>query len=148
MGLRLRAGGDKAQEVSQKEPNYGEPPDTDAIAELLAERYPLKKEERLAVDATARETMPGLTLTLTSGRNVYTIEVEYRRGAGDREVWMVVTDALDALFGTFMENGRAHRDLPIGSDVEYEGAFFRVEATREVPDLSDKADQLLNPRKS
>jgi hypothetical protein len=135
--------------VSEQDRDYGPAPDTEAIAELLSERYPIKKDERITAEtSTSKDSQPLVTVTLTSGRNIYLITVEYLRGAGERDAWEMVVDAADALFGTLIENGRDYRELPQGSDVEYDGAFFRVEASREVPDLSDKADQLLNPRRS
>lgn len=120
-------------------------PDTDAIRELLLERYPLRKGDRLEVSARS-EPLRGLFLSLTSGKERFDIGVEILRGVGRRDPWMLTADALDALFGTFIENDRAYRDLPSGDDVEYEGAFFRVHIERSVPELVDAATRILGDK--
>jgi hypothetical protein len=122
--------------------DHGPPPDAEAIAELLAERHTLKKGDQVTVE-TLEDPLPGLIARLDSGRDRYEIAIEYLRGAGERDAWMLLSDALDALFGTFIESGLAYRDLPTGDDVEYEGGFFRVRVTRDIPELSLKADRLL-----
>lgn len=116
-------------------------PDGAMIAELLCERYPLRRGETLTVAVNRSEHE--MTARLDAGRDIYTIRVRYLRGAGERDLWMLVADALDGLFGMFIESDRAHRFLPTGDDVEYEGAFFRVRVEREVPALSEEADRLL-----
>jgi hypothetical protein len=125
--------------------DFGPPPDTEAIAELLAERYPIGQGERVEVTARTEPTA-GLQVVLHAGKNRYAIIVDYLRGAGERDPWMLTADALDALFGTFLESDRAYRDLPQGGDVEYEGAFFRVEVERAVPELAGEADRLLGEK--
>ena len=145
--MRLRARGDQAERVSDEQEDYGPPPDTEAIAELLAERYPLAKGEKVTVSAK-EDPLIGLAAALDAARDRYEIALEYLRGAGERDPWMVLTDALDALYGTLIENGRDYRDLPTGSDVEYEGATFRVRVAHDLPELSRQADAILNPRGS
>jgi hypothetical protein len=93
---------------------------------------------------TERDPRPSLLLSLESGKDLYTIGVEYAGGANGRDVWMLIADALDALFGTFIEAGRAYRDLPAGNDVEYEGARFNVTVDRTIPELAKEADRLLD----
>jgi hypothetical protein len=118
------------------------PPDVDAVAELIAERYPVKKGDRLTVRALINPLM-ALELMLDSGSDRYTICVAYLRGAGHRDPWMVTADALDAMFGMFIESGRAYRDLPAGDGVEYEGAYLRVTVEHSVPELVARADGML-----
>lgn len=128
--------------MSPHAPDLGPPPDTDLMAELLAERYPIRRDEKIAV-ATATDPAPGLLLTLDSAKDRFEIGVHYLRGADGRDRWVLLTDALDALFGTFIESDRAYRDLPQGTDVEYSGAFFRVDVEHKRPDLDLRADRML-----
>lgn len=126
-------------------PRIGPPPDCDAIAELLVERYPIRRGEQLVVRPRVRPAA-GLALELSGPRDRYSITVEYLRGANGRDVWMLLADALDGLFGMLQESERAHRELPAGTDVELDGAFFRVEVERAAPDLEAEADRLLGLR--
>jgi hypothetical protein len=119
----------------------GKAPEPEGVAELLRERYPLKKSDRLSI---AVEAVPlALRLTLESGRDRYEIAVSYVRGANGRDPWMLTADALDSLYGSFIESGRAYRDLPVGDDVEFDGAFFAVTIERTIPELAHEADRLL-----
>ncbi|MCK6551477.1 hypothetical protein L6R52_36915 [Myxococcota bacterium] len=120
----------------------GPPPDVEVLAELLTERYPIKKTETLRITSTI-DPVAGLVLTLDAGRDRFVIGLHYLRGAGRRDPWLLLVDALDALYGTFLESNRAYRELPQGSDVEFDGAFFRVEVERLVPELSARADRML-----
>lgn len=128
--------------MSDEREYYGPPPDGGDLAELLGERYTVKKGEKIAV-TTSDDPLPAMTVVLEGGRDRYEIALEYLRGAGQRDPWMVLADAMDSLFGTLLESGRAYRDLPQGDDVEYEGAYFRVRVARDVPELSIKADRIL-----
>jgi hypothetical protein len=121
----------------------GVPPDAPAIAELLVERYSIPATDRLSVEVIDDPESPGLALTLERGKDRYQIRIEYLRGRAGRDVWMLLADALDALFGTLIESDRAYRDLPTGSDVEFVGAFFRVDVQRTIPELIARADHLL-----
>lgn len=93
------------------------------------------------------EGLPGLELMLDAIEHRYRISVRYLRGAGpERDPWLLMADALDALYGTFAESGRAYRELPEGSDVEYEGAYFSVEVEHTSPHLDALADAVLQGR--
>ena len=127
--------------MHQDEPRWGAPPDEEMIAELLVERFPIAKGERVTVHIDEEGHAVGLTMT--SGKNVYRIRVDYVRGAGSRDPWFLLVDALDNLFGTFIESNRAYRELPSGVDIEFEGAFFRVTVERDVPELDRIAKQIL-----
>ncbi|MCA9552233.1 MAG: hypothetical protein KC933_19500 [Myxococcales bacterium] len=124
-----------------RDEDWGEAPHGDVIARLLAQRYPILPTERLTVDVLEAER--GLKLVLFDRRHRYTIGVKYQAGLRGREGWMLLADALDALFGTFMESGRQHRDLPAGVDVEYEGALLQVDVERDLPEVTKLANQLL-----
>jgi hypothetical protein len=127
--------------MERDEPRWGEPPPADMIAELLVERFPIGKGERIEIDVGEEEHR--ISLVLTAGRHLYRIGVEYLRGAGSRDPWLVMVDALDNLFGALIESGRAYRELPSGEDVEFEEAFFRVRVEHEMPEMERIADQLL-----
>jgi hypothetical protein len=120
----------------------GEAPDTELMADLLRERYPIAKSDKLTITARTSPLL-GLSLVLESGRERFEIVIEYLRDAGTRDRWSLLADALDALYGSFLESGRAYRDLPRGDDVEFGGAYFRVDATRTVPELVQAADRIL-----
>lgn len=126
-------------------PGWGAPPDADELSALIKERYPLRKGERSRawVDLETRS----VAVTLDAGRHHYRIAVTYRRGAGrQRDPWLLMVDAVDALYGTFVENERTYRELPFGEDVEFDGAFFKVDVEHSVPELSKIADQLLEEK--
>lgn len=123
----------------------GPPPDGEAIAELLTERHSTRAGDRVTVWSRATPR-PALAVALESGRDRYEIELEYVEGAAGREIWMILADALDALFGTLVESGRAYRDLPAGEGVEFEGATFDVRVEHTIPELSRAADELLGER--
>lgn len=125
----------------EQEPNWGEAPDGDLIAELLRERYPLEPGESLAVETNEEER--AISLSMTAGRDVYRMRVAYLRGAGDRDPWLLMVDALDNLFGSFLESNRRYRDLPQGSGVEFAGAFFTVVVEHARPELDRLAEQIL-----
>jgi hypothetical protein len=129
------------QRMNEDEPRWGEAPDEELIVELLAERYPIAKGERVSVEVDAEER--SVALALLDGKNVYRIRVEYLRGAGSRDPWSLLVDALDSLFGTLIESNRAYRVLPSGDDVEFADAFLRVTVERAVPDLDRMAKQIL-----
>jgi len=128
----------------EKEPRWGEPPSGEMIAELLVERFPIEKGESVGV--TVDEEGRALALEMNAGRHRYRIRIEYLRGAGSRDPWFVMVDALDNLFGTFIESGRAYRELPIGDDVEFEDAVFRISIEHEMPEMDRIADQILKEK--
>lgn len=121
-------------------PKWGDAPVPDVLARLLRERYGLPGADVLNVDVTDE----GLALNLEAGGRTTRLEVTYLRSE-DVEVdpWDRVVDAVDALFGQWLEAGRDHRALPIGDDVEHEGAFFRVRIESKVVALERLADQIL-----
>lgn len=121
------------------EPVWGEAPVPDVLAALLAERYPLEEEERFEAEVRER----GLACTLRAPHHAIRIQIDYAAGARSRDPWVLLVDALDALVGQLIESGRAHRELPTGTGVEYEGAQFRVLVEKEVPELGALADRWL-----
>lgn len=112
------------------------------IAELLMERYPIEKGEGLSVSVDPEEH--SIALSMNAGRHHYLIRVDYLKSGGVRDPWFLMVDALDNLFGMFIESKRAYRDLPSGSDVEFDGAFFRVTVEHAMPEVERMADQILN----
>jgi hypothetical protein len=122
------------------EPSWGEPPVPDVLARLLRERHGLSASDRVSVEPVDR----GLSLELRSSGRCVRFELTYLRGAGPSEdPWDRIVDALDALFGQYLESGRDHRSLPTGDDVEHAGAFFRVRVESTVPELEKIADHML-----
>lgn len=120
------------------------PPHPDVIARLLIERYPVPRDKRIEVDVDPDQ--PAITVVLKDAQQRTSIRVACVRGAADSNPWMHAADAMDALFGTLIESGGNHRALPRGAEVEYEGAFFQVEVTHEIPQLERLADQILGLR--
>jgi hypothetical protein len=139
--LRNR-GREPEEEEMRNERGLGPAPDVEALAELLTERYPIKRNETLRITSTT-DPIAGLVLTLEAGRDRFVLELHYLRGAGRRDPWVLLVDALDGLYGMFVESNRAYRELPQGSDIEFDGAFFRVEIDRLVPELIDRANRML-----
>jgi len=121
-------------------PAWGDPPIPDVLAALLAERYPLADGERFEVDVQDE----GLAATLRGPGHQTRICLKYEAGARSRDPWELLVDALDALIGQLVENGRQHRALPVGSGVEWDGARFQVEVEKDVPELRDLADRWLS----
>lgn len=128
--------------------SLGEAPDADDVEGLLRERHGVPADQPLKVELGLREGRPRLILRLdrparaTRPIERYLLDVSHLR-QGERPAWDLVLDATDALLGTLLESGYAYRELPTGSDVEYEGAVFWVEAECLRPDLERAADQLL-----
>jgi hypothetical protein len=128
----------------ESEPRWGEPPSGEMIAELLVERFPIGEGESLSVDVSEEDR--SIALEMNTPRHRYRIRLDYLRGAGSRDPWFVMVDALDALFGTFIESDRAYRDLPTGEDVEFEDAVFRVRVEHDMPEMDRIADQVLKEK--
>ncbi len=85
----------------------------------------------------------GLRLNARRGSRTTELAVMYRRGAKNRDPWLLTVDALDALFGMWCESGFEHRALPSGEDVRFHDAMFRVDVVHRVPELDRLADQIL-----
>ncbi len=133
----------RTRPVPSQEPAWSEPPVGDELAALLRERWRLMQAETLSVEVIEGEAR-ALSLTLAAEQHLFRIRVAYLRGAGpDRDPWMLMADALDALLGQLLEEDRDHRALPTGSDVEYEGAVFEVHVEKQTPELDALADALL-----
>ncbi|MEO1227616.1 MAG: hypothetical protein AAFZ18_01835 [Myxococcota bacterium] len=128
--------------MNDDEPTWGEPPLGEWVAQLLAERWEIPPDDKLRVDMDTKGG--GVEAVLTSGSTEIEISVTYRSGAHDRDPWMVLVDALDALFGQLEESGRDHRALPTGEGVSFGGAEFLVNVEKRVPELQRLADRLLN----
>jgi hypothetical protein len=138
---------DRPTGPGRDEPSWGEAPRPDELAALLAERWPAGKgiEYRVEVGEEPRS----LAAHLVGSRQVFVVAVTYLRGAGrDRDPWMLMADAIDALVGQLVESRMSHRELPAGTDVEHEGAFFEVRVERRDPKLDLLADHLLSPPRS
>lgn len=128
--------------MTGSEPTWGEPPIPDVLARLLRERWSIPKADRLTADVHGDEG--ALSVELTSGRSTFRIRVTYRAGAGSgNDPWMLLADAVDALVGQLQESGHDHRALPAGEGVAFQGATFRVEVEKTVPELQRLADRLL-----
>lgn len=119
---------------------WGDPPHPDVVARLLEERYPIEPGEKLKVELD--EADGRMRVQLWSARHRWQIEVRYEDG-GRGSPWMLTADALDALFGSLIESGRAHRELPAGANVEHQGALFTVQVQYDLPEVSRLADQML-----
>lgn len=114
----------------------------DVVARLLHERWGLAKDDELAVEVDEAEG--SVAAQLKSGASIFHGKVLYRSGAGpDRDPWMLLVDALDALLGQLEEGDRNHRMLPSGEGVEFQGVQLQVSVERSVPELQRVADQLL-----
>lgn len=126
--------------------NLGEAPDATAVAALLTERW-LGGDATLSAVDSLRDGRPTFRLTLERGargaRQRLTIELTHLRGAKPGEAWAELVDALDALLGQLVESGFAYRDLPVGSDVGFGDAVYRVDVSAARPELEAEADRLL-----
>ncbi|MFO0725059.1 MAG: hypothetical protein U1E65_14865 [Myxococcota bacterium] len=126
----------------------GEAPEGEDIAELLRERHLIPKDHGLTVEVGRREGRPRLVARVDRpekgprGAEQIRIDVAHLRG-GDRPAWDQAADALDGLIGMLVEEAFAYRDLPTGSDVEYEDGVFWVEIEASRPELDRRADALL-----
>ena len=125
-------------------------PDPEYAAEILRERYaipdkfsmelsypdldPEHPHLELHIDKPAESKRP---------KERYIIELRHLEGGPDKDRWPVTMNALDALLGSLVESGYAHRDLPMGEGLEFEEALFAVEVSCVRPDLEAEADRLL-----
>lgn len=122
------------------------PPDDDALAELLGERYSL---EQIAIDAKIRNDRPCLVASIDRRRGPkkerrrYVITVTHVDGGEPDVGWDLVVDALDALVGTLVESDYAHRDLPAGDGVSFQDGVFSVQVEALRPDLEAEAARIL-----
>lgn len=123
------------------------PPDPTSVAALLRERWSVPPSADLTVQEREREGRPRLVVRLERARrrgvDRIELDVTHLRGGAPDQVWDRLVDAVDALVGSLVESGYAYRELPTGSDVEYEGSVLWVEVTRARPDLEAQADALL-----
>lgn len=124
--------------------DHDDPPDTEAIAELLTERYAIERSFKVSVERPSSDKRLILRIDRPrrGGRQADRLEIELAE-AGGAVTWDLLVDALDALAGTLVESGYAHRELPAGPDVTFgDGIFFvRVDYIR--PDLEQQAETLL-----
>lgn len=120
---------------------WGDPPHPDIIARLLGERHPIQTGEKLRVDVLEKEGR--IAAHLSSPRHRWQISVRWQAGGAGQSPWMLMADALDALFGSLIESQRDARALPTGEGVEYQGVHYEVEVQHDVPEATKLADQLL-----
>lgn len=122
-------------------------PDPTSVAALLRERWSIPAPADLTVEEREREGRPRLVVRIERARRQGTdrieLDVTHLRGGEPAKVWDHLVDAVDALVGTLVESGYAYRELPTGSDVEYEGSVLWVEVTRARPDLEAQANAIL-----
>lgn len=119
--------------------HWGEAPQPEVVAELLAERH--GPFDQVEVDLHASDPR-GLSAHIDVGPHRTSIDVRFLRGESE-DAWLTVADALDALVGSWVESGQDHRGLPAGEDVQFKQAEMRVRVEQRVPDLERVADQLL-----
>ncbi len=124
---------------------WGDPPHPDIIARLLGERHPVQPGEKLRVDVEEKEGR--ITVHLWNARHRWRIGVRWQAGRAPDGPWMLMADALDALFGSLIESNRDARALPVGEGVEYQGAHYDVQVQHDVPEATKLADQLLGSDK-
>ncbi len=117
------------------------PPKAEAVAKLLRQRYPIGTQESLL--ARALKDPPGWTLLLKGPEHHYEITIRYLRSENGGEPWGLVSDALDALFGSLIESGRNYRGLPTGEEIRFKEALFSVSVAHRMPSLEAEADRLL-----
>ena len=133
--------------MSDSRPDDGdaELPDGDLVASLLAQRWPIEEEESIRVDVQppAGDVAEALELTLASPRHRYLLRLVIVQAPEGLDRWALLVDGLDAMFGQLIENGRAHRELPKGRGVEFQGAELEVVVEHTVPELKKLADQIL-----
>lgn len=128
--------------TSNRTKSWGEPPHPDVIARLLGERYALRPGDKLRVEVS--EDVGRIAAHLWDARHRWQISVRWEAGGAPESPWMLMADALDALFGSFLESGRQARELPVGSGVEHRGVYFEVEVEHDLPEVAKLADQLLS----
>lgn len=141
--------GDRAGE-SDDEPmdEHGPPPDSAVIMSLLTTRYPIERTARLQLaltidDEGARRATLSIDRTKTSTRPAERYGLVVRHTRGGEPGWDLLVDALDALLGMLVESDFAHRELPAGEGVEFQGGEFFVDATYVRPDVERQADTFL-----
>lgn len=126
---------------SDREGEWGEAPIGEDIAHFLKERWRHDPGDRVSVEVD--EVARCLRCRLVKARDRFDLSVSYRRGARQRDPWMLMADTLDALYGLLEESGYAHRELPQGADVEHLDAFFAVSIEKTAPDIEALANQWL-----
>ncbi len=117
-----------------------EAPSAQELASALQARYPRPTEELTVKVDPARDA---LELNLRAEGHVYRLEVRYQMGAEQKDRWSLLVDALDSLYGSFIESDLSPRSVPQGPNVEFRGAQLIVRLDHSVPDLEAQADALL-----
>jgi hypothetical protein len=129
-----------------------ERPDAEDLVALLVERHGFSSAVTLDAALAERDGRPRITLRLVRpadgprGRMRYVLDLTHLRGGARSEAWANLVDALDALVGQLVETGWAHRELPVGDDVQYGDSTFLVSVEMERPELDAIADHLLGGR--
>ncbi len=116
-------------------------PDGAMVASLITERWSIDPSETVTIDIDGATHRIGLTLTGPRHRYQWWIALEEAPPAADP--WALLVDALDALFGQFIESERDYRALPSGPGVAFMGATFDVTVEHRVPEVEKLADRLL-----
>jgi len=122
-------------------------PDKTVLAALLRERHELETCDLLEINAYWDDTKsPTLKLSFTRSQTDYRPRENYEITIAQNtkpQSWDAIVDALDALFGTLLDNGFSYRDLPSGHNVEHGAERFDVQTLYFRPDLEAVADQML-----
>lgn len=137
-----------------EEPREGavpeEAPDPEYAAELLKERHLIPARFDLEVSFPESEKEhPHVRVSIdrpAEGRRPlerFVLDVKHQEGGPASERWSLTMNAADALVGTLVESEYAHRDLPAGDGLEFDGVQFGVLVSCARPDLDAAADRWL-----
>lgn len=137
-------------EASSPERVPEEAPDPDYAAELLRERHLIPARFAVLVSFPESEKEhPHVQVCIDrpkEGRRPlerFILEIKHQEGGPEKERWPLTMNAADALVGTLVESDYAHRDLPAGDGLEFEGVQFGVLVSCVRPELEAEADRWL-----
>ncbi|MBX2812588.1 MAG: hypothetical protein KTR25_12290 [Myxococcales bacterium] len=95
------------------------------------------------------ESLFAATVIISSGTEVFHLHIaveDLSSYNSAEETLSGLLDALDCLVGQLETNGRAHRELPIGSGVIYGDKSYTVDIQKSITKLERLADTWLKPR--